>query len=215
MMYSALKKGEITNITSSNYTKYMGKLSDFSNYGFAESKYYKTSDLSALYNMTDVWSRFEHLLQIEDTSWYEVYNDLSKSDKVKVAYFLKELDSYEFEYNNIASNIKKWDVTQFFIGLEVLDKYQYAITAVDMGNYSNKNKAFNRVNNDYALNIPEKALIIYLLGNYNWSDINDDNKEDIFDYFDEKYDVEDCGAILEVLGYEVVYKKDGSFTAYW
>ena len=74
---------------------------------------------------------------------------------------------------------------------------------------------FNYVNNNYPLGAAEKTLILYLIGNYEWSEISTDNKEDIFDYFDTKYGARDLGAILEVLGYEIVYSSDGTLTAYW
>jgi hypothetical protein len=56
---------------------------------------------------------------------------------------------------------------------------------------------------------------LYLIGGYDWSEIHVDNKEDIFDYFDAQYGTRDLGAILEILGYDVVYENDGTLTAYW
>ena len=62
----------------------------------------------------------------------------------------------------------------------------------------------------------EKSLILYLIGDYNWSDISTKNKGDIFDYFKSKYSsTKVLGAILEILGYEVVYNNNGTLTAYW
>ena len=80
-------------------------------------------------------------------------------------------------------------------------------------NYTNKNKLFNRVNS-YSLDVAEKTLILYLIGVYKWEDIHDDNKEDIFNYLDDRYYTDEMGAILEALGYRVVYKDKG-LTAYW
>lgn len=214
-MYSALKDDDILNISNINYTNYMGNLKNFENYIFSKSRYYKTSSLDIFYKITNDSNRFEYLLRKDAYSWYELYEKLSSSDKEKVVALFNELNLYEFDDNNIASDIKKWDVTDFFISLNVLNKYQFAITAVDMDNYSNKNKTFNHVNNNYPIGAAEKSLILYLIGNHKWSDIHDNNKEDIFDYFDEKYSTKDLGAILEMLGYDVKYNKNGGLTAYW
>ena len=68
---------------------------------------------------------------------------------------------------------------------------------------------------EYPLDAAEKALILYLMGGYDWSEIHDDNKEDIFDYFDPKYDVDDFDAILVWLGYDIEYENDGTLIAKW
>lgn len=68
---------------------------------------------------------------------------------------------------------------------------------------------------NYPLEAAEKSLILYLIGEYEWHEIHSDNKEDIFNYFDAEYGTEDLGAILELLGYEVVYESDGTLTVYW
>ena len=214
-MYSALKDNKIITITNNNYVKYIGSLNDFESYGFSKSKYYKVSSLEILYNMTDVYNRFEYLLEKENYSWYEIYNNLSLNDKEEVVNLFNELNLYEFNDDNVANDIKNWDITDFFISLNVLNKYEYAITAVDIENYTNKDNAFNHINENYPLDAAEKSLILYLIGNHYWSDIHTDNKQDIFTYFDERYGTEDLGAILELLGYEVVYENDGTLTGYW
>lgn len=214
-MYSALKDNDIITINNSNYTKYIGDLNNFENYEFSESKYYKVASLDVLFNMTDIYSKFEYLLEKESYSWYELYSNLNSSDKEEVVNLFNELTLYEFDDSNVANDIKNWDVTDFFISLNVLNKYEYAITVVDIANYTNKDRTFDHINENYPLDAAEKSLILYLMGNHYWSDIHTDNKEDIFKYFDERYGTEDLGAILEVLGYEVVYENDGTLTGYW
>lgn len=214
-MYSALKDDNILNISNINYTNYIGSLSNFENYIFSKSRYYKVSSLDNFYKITNNSYRFEFLLKRDAYSWYEIYENLSTEDKEEVIAVFSELNLYEFNDDNIASDIKKWSVTDFFISLNVLNKYQFAITTVDIDNFSNKNKTFNHVNNNYPLDAAQKSLILYLMGNHKWSDIHTDNKKDIFDFFGDKYSVKDVGAILEMLGYEVKYNKDGSLTAYW
>ena len=194
-MYSALKDDNVTTINNNNYTNYMGDLNDYESYEFSSSRYYKVSSLDVLYRMTDKYSRFEYLLEKEDDSWYDIYSNLSVSDKEKVVNLFNELNLYEFNDDNVASDIKSWDVTDFFISLKVLNRYEYAITAVDIANYSNKNKTFNHVNDEYPLDAAEKSLILYLMGNHQWADIHT--------------------AILEMLGYDVVYENDGTLTGYW
>ena len=97
----------------------------------------------------------------------------------------------------------------------MLNRYEYAITVVDLSNYYDNDSIFNNVNDNYPLEAAEKSLILYLIGNHEWSEIHTDNKEDIFDYFDARYWTDDFGAILEMLGYEVEYNSDGTLTAYW
>ena len=214
-MKSALKDNDIITINNNNYSKYVGSLNNFETHNFFYFLYYKVSSMDVFYKMTNVFNRFEYLLENESYSWYKIYNTLSLEDKEKVVNLFEELNMYVFSDNNVARDINSWDVTNFFISLKVLNKYEYAITAVDIENYKNKDKTFNHVNDMYPLGAAEKSLILYLMGNYSWSDIHTDNKEDIFEYFDQRYGTKDLGAILEVLGYEVVYKNDGTLTGYW
>ena len=58
-------------------------------------------------------------------------------------------------------------------------------------------------------------MILYLIGDRSWNNIHKDNKQDIFNYFDEKYGTNDFGAILDLLGYDVRYNNDGTLTAWW
>lgn len=214
-MYSALETDDIITINNNNYTRFMGDLNNFDDYEFNNTKYYNISSLDILYKMTDIFNRFEYLLEKENYSWYEIYTNLSSSDKVEVIKLFNELNTVDFNDDNVADNIKNWDVTDFFISLNVLNTYEYAITAIDISNYTNKDKTFNHVNEEYPLDAAEKSLILYLMGNHYWSDIHTDNKQDIFNYFDERYGTRDLGAILEMLGYEVVYENDGTLTGYW
>ena len=140
---------------------------------------------------------------------------MNRSDKEIVVQLFSELTKYQFDDNNVAGDIKTWDTTEFFISLGVLNRYEYAITFVDIGNYNDKDAMFYNLENNYYLEVAEKSLIWYLIGECDWSEINTNNKRDIFDYFDSKYGTNDLGAILETLGYDVVYESNGTLTASW
>ena len=164
---------------------------------------------------TNDYTRFEILLKSADYSWFSIYDSLKQSDKETVVLLFAELNEYQFDDNNVAGDIGNWDVTDFFLSLGVLNRYEYAITVVDIGNYADLEAIFDNLDNNYSLEAAEKSLIYYLIGECDWSEISTSNKEDIFDYFDSQYGTTDLGAILEVLGYEVVYENDGTLTAYW
>lgn len=214
LYYNYKKNGTIT-ISDNNLYNYIGSLTDFDGYMSSETGCYRTSSLNTFFNLTDNNKRFEQLLEQTDSSWHSIYNSLSSNDKKQVIDLFLELNNYTFDDYNVDDDINSWDTADFFISLGVLNEYELAITYIDINNYSDKNLMFDNVNENYPLETAEKTLIIYLIGEYNWYDIHDDNKEDIFDYFDAKYGTEDLGAILEMLGYEVVYENDGSITAYW
>ena len=214
-LYIAYIEDDTTSIRKDNLTVYMGYLYAIKSYLTSETDCYTISDMSLFNKLTDMTKRFERLLSENESSWYSIYSSFSKADKQKVIEYLLELDSMEFDDSNIAEDIKDWNSYEFFISLDILQDYEYAIVQVDLDNYTDEDDIFNRVNDDYPLGAAEKSLINYLLGDFYWEDIHDDNKEDIFYYFDEKYGTEDMGAILELLGYKVEYESDGTLTAYW
>ena len=212
---SAFEDNKVTSITNNNFTKYIGSLNAFADYMSSDTACYSVSSISVFHLLTNDDKRFEYLLEEEDYSWYSIYDSLSSTDKADVLSIFVELGEYDFNDNNVKENIKNWDVTDFFISLDVLNRYEYAITVVDLSNYYDNDSIFNNVNDNYPLEAAEKSLILYLIGNHEWSEIHTDNKEDIFDYFDARYWTDDFGAILEMLGYEVEYNSDGTLTAYW
>ncbi len=190
-------------------------LEDYEACKMDSSTVYSVSSLETFYDFTNVKRRFEKALELENDSWFDIYNNLSEEDKEKVLAIFSKISGKDNITNGIVDKIEEWDKSDFFIKLGVLEKFEYAITFVDIENYKDKDLMFDNVDENYPLEAAEKSLILYLLGNYKWPEIHDENKEDIFDYFDEKYETKDFGAILEVLGYEVVYENDEELTAYW
>lgn len=214
-MLSTLKEDNFIKITESSYTRYIGDFDKFDEGAFSNSTYYQISSLEILYKMTDTYKKFEYILRSKDLSWYEIYDNLKDEDKEKVVTLFQQLNSYTINDNNISEDIKKWNMTDFFLNLKVLQKYEYAITIVDLNNYKSKEKMIKQVNEKYPLKAAEKALILYLLGDFSLEDVSEKNKKDIINYFDEKYYNKDTGAILEMLGFTVKYKKSGGLTISW
>ena len=214
-LYTSYKENDITSIRKDNLKVYMGYNYNIKSYLTSETDCYTISDMGLFNQLTDIKKRFETLLSENNSSWSSIYSSLNKSDKQKVIDYLLELDKMEFDDSNIVEDIENWTTYEFFISLGVLQDYEYAIVQVDLDNYTDEDDIFNRVNDYYPLGAAEKSLINYLVGGFYWEDIHDDNKRDIFDFFDEKYGTEDLGAILELLGYRVEYESDGNLTAYW
>lgn len=214
-IYDDYKNNETITITDQNLSKYTGSLNDFEKYLSNGSNSYNISSLNTFFKLTDNYTRFGYLLEEKDPAWFSIFNTLSSNEKKQVVDLFLELNTYSFNDDYVYEDIENWDITDFFISLNILNKYEYAITCIDTSVYKDKELMFNYVNNNYPLGAAEKTLILYLIGNYEWSEISTDNKEDIFDYFDTKYGARDLGAILEVLGYEIVYSSDGTLTAYW
>lgn len=202
-------------ITDFSLVNHIGSLGTFANYLMSIDACYRISSIDEFYKLTNDYTRFEILLKSADYSWFSIYDSLNQSDKETVVLLFAELNEYQFDDNNVAGDIGNWDVTDFFLSLGVLNRYEYAITVVDIGNYADLEAIFDNLDNNYSLEAAEKSLIYYLIGECDWSEISTSNKEDIFDYFDSQYGTTDLGAILEVLGYEVVYENDGTLTAYW
>ena len=172
---------------------------------------YKPTSLKNFYTQTNTKIRFEKFLP---SDWLLIYNNLSREQKDTVIAMIEILENYDYGNKNIREGINNWDTIQFFINLNILEKYQYAIVTTDLSNYSNKDNKFNQVNL-YPLDAAQKTLILYIIGEYDWRNISESNKEDVFNYFDKKYNTEELGVILELLGYKVRYNKDGTLTAWW
>ena len=201
-LYNSLEGNQYILITNFNHDKYVDR--------YNIDQYYTVTNFELFYNMTSTRGRLENF--ILNNKWKSIYNNMSEVKKQKVVSLIEEIDNTEYDLE-ISSNIKNWNITEFFMNLKILKPYEYAIVTVDLENYSNKNKIVKRINS-YNLGAAEKTLILYLIGEYSWEDISSDNKGDVFDFFDEKYNTRELGNILEVLGYDVVYKNNG-LTAYW
>lgn len=180
------------------------------NYGLGD-KYYSVNSLADWYTLTSIEGKLENTLSDD---WYNTYDNFSNEVKQDIYKRIAELETMNFDSTNIAKSINNWSVPEFFVNLKVLNIYQYSIVTTDISLRDNKDEIFNVVE-EYPLDAAEKSLILYLIGNYDWSEIHKDNKEDIFDYFDTKYETDDFGAILEMLGYTVEYENEGTLTAYW
>ena len=177
--------------------------------------YYSVESFKNLYQSTDYQTRFNYVMS--NNSWRDVYDNVIESDRELMLTYYESLLDIEFDKNpnNISTAIKNWNVNDFMINLGILQEYELAFILVDLDNYSSDNAKFNRVE-EYPLSAAQKTLILYLIGDRNWNIIHKDNKQDIFDFFNNKgYSTRDLGAILESLGYEVVYEIDGTLTAYW
>lgn len=214
-LYSKYKAKETVSITGYNLSNHIGSLSNFDKYLDLGNQCFVIGSMDLFHELTDTKTRFEILLEEGDYSWYTVYDALSRDDKETVVTLFTELNAYEFSDRDVDRDINGWDTTEFFISLGVLNRYEYAITVVDIDNYTDNDAIFDNVNDNYPLEAAKKSLILYLIAEYDWSEIHTDNKEDIFNYFDAKYGTDDLGAILETLGYEVVYENDGTLTGYW
>ncbi len=197
-MYNSLKNNDYT-VLNTNF-----------NYGLG-NKYYSVNSLADWYMLTSIEGKLENTLSDD---WYNTYDNFSNEVKQDIYKRIAELETMNFDRTNIAKNVDNWSVPEFFVNLKVLDIYQYSIVTTDISLCDNKDEMFNIVE-EYPLDAAEKSLILYLIGNYDWSEIHKDNKEDIFDYFDTKYETDDFGAILEMLGYTVEYENEGTLTAYW
>lgn len=215
-LYSALKKNNFYLIEDEYYESCMLSYNGLSFDGCvgATHDYYSPYDFDVFSKVTNLQERYNY--ELDNGSWGEVYYDLSSKDRKQAFSYYKELEEIYFcEHScDVENDIKNWDVNEFMINLGVLNKKELAFVLTDIDNYNNDYSKFNRVE-EYPLEAAEKALILYLIGDRKWNNIHVDNKEDIFNYFDQKYGTEDLGAILELLGYDVRYNSDGTLTAWW
>jgi hypothetical protein len=189
-------------ITTSNYSEYIDNL---------DRIYFSTSSVLEWYCLTSTEKLFEKYLSDD---WLEIYSSMTESDRISVHNTFYELENIELNKFDISNNISNWTTSEFFLNLNLLDKYELSIVLVDIAVCNNQSIMLEKVN-DYNISTVHKTLILYLIGNYNWSYIDDSDKKAIFDYFCEIYNTIDLGAILETLGYRIEYHSDGSLTAWW
>ncbi len=216
-MYEKYIDKKYDNITNSYTERCMNLNSDDGGFDYcvgADSDYYSTDTLETFYEITNYNSLYKY--KMSNGSWSNVFNNLSSSDiKLASEYYLTLLENDYCSYNcKISSSIDNWKTDEFFINLKILSKEEYAFVVADLKNYKSDDAKFNRVEK-YPLLAAQKSLILYLIGDRSWNNIHKDNKQDIFNYFDEKYGTNDFGAILDLLGYDVRYNNDGTLTAWW
>ena len=217
-LYKNNKNGKYYKITPDNLDKCLEPDDDLRFAGCNDSNFsaYKSDPYYLFYGYTNIKTNFENSLT--NLGWYD-YNLNIEFDKevIDLAYEeYKEIISYDYCLDSceITKDIKKWSVNEFMINLKVLKKEELALIKADLENYETDDSKFNRVE-EYPLDAYQKTLILYLIGDRSWNIIHKDNKEDIFNYFDENYNTKELGAILELLGYEVEYNNDDTLTAYW
>lgn len=174
-------------------------------------KCYRANGMLYFYEHTNERCLFEKSLS---SNWKSIYNGFSEEQKKEIINLIKELGKYKYQNINIPTDIRKWNTTEFFLNLDVLEEYQYAMAITELESCTSRDEQFEIINS-YPLKAAQKALILCLLGDYNWNELSFDNKEDIFIYFDSKYGTKDLGAILEMLGYTIEYKDNGTLTAWW
>ena len=215
-LYDAYKDDDYHKITYSNYKDCVASSDGFDGCYYVNRDYYSISSLDIMYDISNVKAIYENNLS---NGFKYLYNKYSDEEKSLVVATYQELLKYDYcpAYNcDIKSKLKNWDTNEFMINLNVLSSNDLAFVLVDIKNYNSKDSQFNRVNDNYPIDAAEKSLILYLLGKYEWYDIHRDNKEDIFNFLDDKIsDTDDLGSVLELLGYKVRYNKDGTLTAYW
>lgn len=218
----ALDNKDFYSITDSNYEScitpfYTAETTDtFSFITCGSTKdYYSSNKVSLLYDISSPESVYNH--NILETDWTDIYNSLDYENQEKVFTNYKSLFETNFcEYNcNIPESINNWNMSEFFINLSVLDRYELALVTTDLGNFSGNDAQFNRIQS-YPLDAAKKTLIGYLIGDVEWNDISASNKGDVFDFFDSQdFDSNELAAILKMLGYGVEYNADGTITASW
>ena len=216
-MYNAYKNNDFYKIKANDIEGCMNSTDIISFDGCNGSyyNYYSVDSFQSLYNLTSHQSRFDY--EMSNNYWQDVYADVIKSDRELMLSYYELLLKTNFDKrpNNISTAIKNWNVNDFMINLGILEEHELAFILVDLDNYISDDAKFNRVE-EYSLTAAQKTLILYLIGERDWNKIHTDNKGDVFDYFDKKgYSTRDLGAILETLGYDVVYSNDGTLTAYW
>lgn len=200
-LYEQYKNKDYYELSSNNI-----KEKDISN-----AKSYHPTSIKNFYEQTNELYRFEKNLS---SGWKSIYNSFSSEQKNITIDLIEEIENYKYKSVNIATDVKKWNTTEFFMNLEIVEKYQYAIIITDLDSCNSREEKLEKIKK-YPVNAAQKSLILYLLGDYNWNEISFQNKEDIFNYFDPKYNTSELGAILENLGYIVRYENDGKLTAWW
>ena len=216
-MYKAYKKNEYHTIqdeVSEGCMNNSNNITSFKSCTESSYNYYGVESFNTLFETTNGANRFSYAMSVGD--WSEVYADSNDSVRNDAVAYYKELKKKKFcrDNCNIEQQIDDWDTTEFMINLDILEEDELAFVIADLKNYNSNDDKFYRVE-EYPLDAYQKTLILYLIGDRSWNIIHKDNKEDIFNYFDENYNTEDLGAILELLGYRIEYNTDGTLTAWW
>lgn len=215
-LYKALKNDDYYVINYSNYANCVSTINGFSGCDESSKNYYSVSAMDIMYDISNIRAIYENDLEY---GFKSLYNNYSNENKELVVATYQELLKYDIclIYTcDIKNKLKQWDTNEFIINLDILSNKALAFVLVDLKNYNSKSSQFNRVNNDYPINAAQKSLVLYLIGNYQWSDIHKDNKKDIFEFLDNKINnTSKLGSVLELLGYDVKYNNDGTLTAYW
>ena len=215
-LYNALKNNDYYEINHSNYIDCKSTRYGFNGCSESSKNYYSVSSMVIMYNISNIRAIYENDL---DLGFKILYNNYSNEDKELVIAAYKEFLKYDvcLIYTcDVKNKLKNWNINEFIINLGILNSEELAFVIVDLKNYNSKNSQFNRVNNDYPIDAAQKSLVLYLIGDYQWSDIHKKNKEDIFNFLVKKIDdTSKLGSVLEVLGYDVKYNNDGTLKAYW
>ena len=228
-LYDAYKNNDYNLITylnfneCNNFTTFFflnsepsGVQSAFNGCNDITNKNYSVDSIETFYKISNIGDIYEQFIM--ESLWSDVYNELSEDDQELVQDYYKSLLSKEICESdcNVINNISSWSVAELFLNLQILSRDELALVMVDIRNYSGTDAQFNRVNEYYPLDAAEKSLILYLLGDFNWYDISRNNKNDIFDFFDNQgWSSSELSAILKYLGYAVETNPDGTITAYW
>ena len=226
-MYDCLQDKDYVALTEQNKDEYFTQIGAFAEYTADKLKYTYTPYIDhAVYfsvESIEVWryisssiTQFEFKLKESSYDWYEVYETFSDKNKEYAVRIYQNLLNVDFNNSNIAENIDSWNCDDFFINLNILKKEEYAVAIADISRCTTHKDLINALNEqptDYVTAI----LLLYLLGDYDWYNISNEEKEEVFDFFDDYYweKIEDMGAVLEFLGYEITYEHDGTLTAYW
>lgn len=215
-LYRSLKNDDFYVINYLNYDGCVSTREGFLGCDESEKDYYSVTAIDIMYDISNIRAIYEYDL---DYGFKSLYDNYSNEDKELVISTYKELLKYDvcLIYTcDIKNKLKYWDSNEFIINLNILSNKELAFALVDLKNYNSKSAQFNRVNNDYPISAAQKSLVLYLIGDYKWSDIHKDNKKDIFEFLDKEINnTSKLGSVLELLGYDVKYNNDGTLTAYW
>lgn len=199
----------------------------------SQVEFYTINNIELFHNLTNKRNIFETNLSqkcyddgfIEEclnpeiaSHWNTVYELLPESNKEDVVLNYENLISNYFciekKSCNIEVDVHSWNPSEFFINLEIIDRYLYSLIIEDMKKSSTKQEQVNSVKN-YPLTVAQKSLILFLLGDYNFEEIGSSNREEIFNYIDQKdLTAREKTEILKVLGFTIRYI-NGEPRVYW
>ncbi len=211
-LHDAYVNKKYTQITKKNYTEYVGKLEKLDVNGFSKSKIYSPANFDILYKVTDLKSRFEAIIQKDNSPWLTVYNSLSDEAKDMSIATLEYLNSKKFNYNYTAQDVSNWSIEEFFIETLILDKYELAIATAMIQNSSTAEQEFNYINS-MPISPGAKMVILQVLSNYEYNYATGSTAETMYNFI-----LDTCpnarDKILELLGFVIEYNEDGTFNTY-